>query len=221
MSTIATGIEKMQTLDASLCDREGQEMDAILARHRPSFLRNAFRYLGNAADAEDAVQDAMLLAYKHRDQFRRQARISTWLTAIVVNSARMQLRRRPRQTHVPISEEYGEQESYSFAERLSDRRPNPEEACRKMELAEQIAYFAAQLSPTLRRTFQMRDQDGLSIREVADILGVAEGTVKAQTARARAKLKRLMRKTLSGKHRQALGTDAPPVTPIRKLAQAE
>jgi transposase len=52
------------------------------------------------------------------------------------------------------------------------------------------------LSPTLRRTFQLRDVDGLSIRETAEILGIPAGTVKAQSARARKKLKQLMQRAL-------------------------
>jgi RNA polymerase sigma-70 factor (ECF subfamily) len=56
-----------------------------------------------------------------------------------------------------------------------------------------------QLSPTLRRAFQLRELDGLTIRETANVLGVAEGTVKAQLARARTKLRFLMRNSLGGR----------------------
>ncbi len=57
--------------------------------------------------------------------------------------------------------------------------------------------FAEELSPTLRRAFQLRDLDGLTISEAAQILGVVDGTVKAQVARARAKLTRLVRRALN------------------------
>jgi len=63
----------------------------------PSFYRCALRLLGNRADAEDAVQEALLAAHKHLHQFRGQSRMSTWLTTIVCNCARMQLRKQPRQ----------------------------------------------------------------------------------------------------------------------------
>ena len=77
-----------------------EEMNQALSRCRASFFRSAYRFLENPADAEDAVQEALLSAYKHIDQFRGEAQISTWLTAIVSNSARMQLRKRPRNIHV-------------------------------------------------------------------------------------------------------------------------
>src|ERR1700735_5750864 len=89
-------VDSTQRPNSSPCDGQRSEMDVLVSRYGPSFYRTAFRYLGNAADAEDAVQEALLSAYKHVSQFRRQARISTWVTAIVINSARTQLRRRRR-----------------------------------------------------------------------------------------------------------------------------
>lgn len=168
----------------------------ILSSGLPSLYRGAYRLLGNAADAEDAVQDALLAAYTHLDQFRGQSKMSTWLVAIVHNSARMQLRRRPRHVHVPLDEPIGEVEKYSAMQRLADRRPSPEDDYRNTELGRRLTHFQSQLTPTLRRTFQLRDIDGLSTREAARILGVPLGTVKAQSARARKKLRELMRRAL-------------------------
>jgi RNA polymerase sigma factor (sigma-70 family) len=79
-----------------------------------SFLPKRFSIPRQRADAEDTVQDALLSAYKHLSKFRGQARISTWLSAIVINSARMQLRRRSRQPHVPLDEQSTEQESHAL-----------------------------------------------------------------------------------------------------------
>jgi len=77
-----------------------QELTNIFVDRWQSLYRIAMRQLENRADAEDAVQDAFLSAYTHLDQFKGQARMSTWLTTIVINSARMKLRRRPRQVTV-------------------------------------------------------------------------------------------------------------------------
>ena len=83
-----------------------------------------------------------------------------------------------------------------MSERLADRIPNPEDECRKSELKARLRQLAAQLSPPLRKAFQLRDLDGLTTSEAANLLGVPDGTVKAQLARARAKLKQLMRRAL-------------------------
>lgn len=171
---------------------EIRQLTNVIASHRPSLTRIALRLVGNAADAEDAVQDAFLSAYTHLDQFKRQAQMATWLTTIVINSARMKVRRRPRQVHIPLDQQDGEQDHYPLSEILSDRRPSPEETCRTWELAERLTQASTRLSPTLRGTFQLRGVDGLSVRETAQAQGIPHGTVKARVARARKKLKQLL-----------------------------
>jgi RNA polymerase sigma-70 factor (ECF subfamily) len=186
-----------------LNDRTGlQAMEDILSHRLPSFYRTAYRFLGNAADAEDAVQDALLSAYKHLTEFRGQAQMSTWLTVIVKNCARMQLRRRPRHPHMSLDEPISEQQEYSVSERLADNRANPEDECQEAELKARLRELAAQLSPALRRTFQLRELQGLSVQETASILEVSEGTVKAQLSRARAKLTRSMRQGFASQRRK-------------------
>ena len=182
--------------------KTAQQLEQILASGLPPLYRRAYRILGNAADAEDAVQDALLAAHMHLHQFRGQAKISTWLTTIVLNSARLQLRRRARHVPVSLDESTGELQSVSVSERLADHRPNPEDECRESELSARLSQLHSQLSPTLRRTFLLRDVDGLSIRETARILGVPTGTVKAQSARARQRLKELMRHSLRPQSRR-------------------
>jgi RNA polymerase sigma-70 factor, ECF subfamily len=127
----------------------------------------------------------------HIDQFKGRAQMSTWLTAIVINSARMQLRRRSTQPLV-VQGETGSELCPSLAELVSDSRPNPEETYRKREIAEMLDLATSRLSPILRNTFQLRDVDGVSIREAARLLGVPPGTVKARTARAREKIRQVI-----------------------------
>src|ERR1700757_4916876 len=101
-----------------------RELQRVLSLSSASFYRRAFRLLGNSADAEDAVQEALLAAHKHLHQFRGQSQMSTWLTTIVSNCARMQLRKRPRQIHIPLDEQIGEDVVY---ESLADAGLSPEE----------------------------------------------------------------------------------------------
>ena len=190
-----------------------RQFDDALSRCLPSFHRRAFRYLGNAADAEDAVQNALLSAYKHLDQFKGGAQMSTWLTAIVINSARMQLRGRSRHVQASLDEQFGDEQGYSLSDQMADDRPSPEDVCRESELHEHVRQLLTQLSPPLRRAFQLRDLDGLTTQEAALILGVPTGTVKAQLTRARAKLRQLMRPSLDAKPTSALtGTPVSVVT---------
>jgi len=196
MQATETFIGSEPRLEVRIGERENREMQDVLSRCLPSFYRKAYRHLGNAADAEDAVQDALLSAYKHLHQFKGQSQMSTWLTAIVINCARMHLRKRPRQTHLSLDERFGEDQEYSLSERLAHSGPSPEDECRNSEMDRRLTQFTEQLSPPLRKAFQLRELDGLSTSEAAQILGVPDGTVKARVSRARAKLRRLMCRTL-------------------------
>jgi RNA polymerase sigma-70 factor (ECF subfamily) len=191
MSAIATFIEGEGAVRSGVFRERAQELDSVVSRYLPMFYKRAFRFLGNATDAEDAVQDALLSAYKHLGQFRGQAQLSTWLTTIVTNAARMQLRRR-RGSYLSLDEEQGE-DGLTFSEQLPDSRPSPEEVCSTAEARDRLVEGVKRLSPKLRQAFQLREIDGLSTKEAALILGVPEGTVKAQLARARAKLAGIIR----------------------------
>lgn len=189
MSAIQTLIEQQPEVRSNFLGEGSQELDRIVSRNLPMFYRMASRLLGNTADAEDAVQDALLSACKHLGQFRGEAKLSTWLAAIVTNTSRMQLRR--RRGHLSLEEQWGE-DGLSIAEQIPDGGPNPEEICSSARVRWRIINSVERLSPPLRRTFHLRDIEGLTNKEAALVLGVPVGTVKARLARARTKLSRIM-----------------------------
>jgi RNA polymerase sigma-70 factor, ECF subfamily len=172
-----------------------QALTDVIVSHSPGFHRIAVRHLNNVADAEDAVQDALLSALRHVQEFRGQAKMSTWLTTIVINSARTKLRKRSVKAQVALDQTDGQQ-TLALGNILPDTRPSPEEAFRKQEISRRLAGAVSQLSPILRRTFHLRDVNGLSIRETADFLGVPTGTVKARLARARMRLREVIRESV-------------------------
>ena len=151
--------------DADICVRSEQgagasqttvhEMEQVISQRLPFLYRSAFRLLGNDADAEDAVQDALLSAHRHLDQFRGQSQLSTWLVTIVINCARMKIRKRANKVHLSLDESTGECQDYVVAEALTDRRPSPEDDCLRSDFRARVLQFAARLSPKLRDTFQM------------------------------------------------------------------
>jgi RNA polymerase sigma-70 factor, ECF subfamily len=203
----ATALQLNPELSAVECyQSKVQELTHVITHHSARFRRIALGHLSNVADAEDAVQDALLSAWTHVHQFRGQATMSTWLTTIVINSARMKLRQRSAAVQLALDETDGQQD---FLEDIvSDTRPGPEEAYRVREIGETLAHATSGLSPTLRTTFQLRDVYGLSIRETADLLGVPTGTVKARLARARVRLRRVMGKSIRRKRVESCGCDA-------------
>jgi RNA polymerase sigma-70 factor, ECF subfamily len=179
-----------------------QELTNLIVHHSPRYHRIALCHLGNAADAEDALQDALLLALTHVEQFRGESKMSTWLTTIVINSSRMRLRQRSSPVRFILDESAGQRGS-SLADMVADTRPGPEDTYRMQKIAETLAHAISRLSPTLRTTFQLREVDGLSIREAAHVMRVPPGTVKARLARARTRLREEMRKSFRSRDAEA------------------
>ena len=104
-----------------------RQLEQILANCLPSLYRTAYRILGKTADAEDAVQDALLTAYTRPNPFRGRAETSTWLAIIVLICARMHLRRRSRHAHLSLDESSGELQPISVSGWLADDRSHPED----------------------------------------------------------------------------------------------
>jgi len=190
MQALQSCVEDQQGSMVQLREDGTQQLEDAVSRALPLFYRRAYRYLGNAHDAEDAVQDAFLSAYKHLDQFKGDAKMTTWLTSIVTNSALTHLRRKPRQPHSSLDEPLPQDPKRTLLDGLVDVRPNPEDECVKSDLHGHLIQFVEQLPPLLQKAIQLRDFDGLTTSEAAQLLGVPEGTIKARVSRARAQLKR-------------------------------
>jgi RNA polymerase sigma-70 factor (ECF subfamily) len=171
-------------------------LEQLYSRHSATLYNIALRKLGNPADAEDALQEGLLSAFKHFDQFKGNAQISTWLTSIVLNAARMQLRRRANRVFVSLDEHEGDN-GFAWTEMIADAGPDPEEILRRIQTREVLERFVAQLSPKIRLAFRLRVLEGLTTREAAERLGISEGTLKAQFFRACAQLTPLLRRTLA------------------------
>jgi RNA polymerase sigma-70 factor, ECF subfamily len=167
-------------------------LEDAISRYSPTLFRVALRRLRNIEDAEDAVQDALLSAYKHIDQFEGRSQLSTWLTTIVSNVALMKLRRYSRQEMLSLDQDQFS-EGAALARELKDARPNPEKICAQAEMDEKLRRALDQLSPKQRSAIQMCDLDGFSVREAAHALGISTNTLKSRVSRARGSLGVLLR----------------------------
>ena len=171
------------TLNELSADQE-IDLGGVASRYSPMLFRIAFRRLRNVEDAEDAVQDALLSAYKHIGQFEGRSHLSSWLTRIVINAAGSKLRKRPRQEIVSLDQAWGDGET-TLANELVDARPSPETICRQSEMEELLGRALADTSPKLSLAFQMREIAGFSTREVAGALKIKPSTLKSRVNRAR------------------------------------
>jgi RNA polymerase sigma-70 factor (ECF subfamily) len=197
MQKTESSIKSERHLDVCILEKEAQEMKDVLTRSMPSFYKRAYRYLDNAADAEDALLSACRLL----NQFKGQSKMSTWMTTIVINSALTKLRRRPHQIHMSLDDQFGEEPGYCVSDRLAHKRPSPEDECIKSDLHGHLMHLVEELPPSLNKAFQLPDLDGMTTSEAAHVLGVADVTVKAQVSRARARLKHMVGEALDSKLR--------------------
>jgi len=172
-----------------------QAVQALFTRyHRPLF-QTALRVLGNTEDAEDALQDALLSAYRNLKRFEGRSQFSTWLTRIVINAALMRRRSAKARPAVSLDEPPREDE-LPAAERFASRDLNPEQVFAGTELREMIKSDLAELSPLLRTAFVLREVEGYSTGEAAKKLGVTENTLKARLWRARHQLSERLKRRL-------------------------
>ena len=199
MQTLHSQIENEPNPAVHTWEQKTEELQDLVSRYLPLFYRRAYRYLRNPHDAEDAVQDALLSAYTHLDQFKGSAKMTTWLTSIVTNSALSYLRKRPRQAHASLDEPLPHDAGTCLADSLMDVRRGPEDECATSELNRYLMQFMAELSPSFREAIQLRDFDELTTSEAAHVLGVPESTIKTRVSRARSQLKQHVKLGLTRK----------------------
>lgn len=166
-------------------DKEAVEM--LFSRYQRPLFQTALRVLGNSEEAEDALQDGLLSAFRNLKRFEGRSQFSTWLTRIVINAALMRRRSAKSRPAVSLDEAPRENE-LPATERYADDAPNPEQVYAGTELREMIDSNLNELSPLLRTAFVLREMEGYSTGEAAKKLGVTENTLKARLWRARHQL---------------------------------
>ena len=154
--------------------------------------RNVFRIAQhitqNREDAEDVVQEAFLKAYSILGNFQGQSKFYTWLVRIAVNEALMKLRKRKTDKTVSMDEDV-ETEEGSMPREFADWSPNPEQLFGQSELGDILQKTIQGLPSSFRTVFVLRDVEGLSTEETAEMLGLSVPAVKSRLLRARLQLR--------------------------------
>ncbi|HUI73866.1 MAG TPA: sigma-70 family RNA polymerase sigma factor [Candidatus Acidoferrum sp.] len=164
-----------------------EAVETLFRRYQRPLFQTALRVLGNSEDAEDALQDGLLSAYRNLKRFEGRSQFSTWLTRIVINAALM--KRRSAKSRPAISlDEPPREDDLPATEKFADGGLDPEQVYASTELREMINENLDELSPLLRSAFVLREVHGYSTGEAAKKLGVTENTLKARLWRARHQL---------------------------------
>ena len=161
-----------------------QSFESIVEEYSGFVYNVAYRILGTQADAEDAAQDAFISAYRNFDKFRGDSTVSTWLYRIAVNASLMKLRKDRRRNFLS-------QTGYDDAELVSPIE-GPERAALNTELRERLEEGLAALPPQLRAAVVLRDVQGLSNDEAADVLETTVSSVKSKLHRGRVLLRKYL-----------------------------
>ena len=185
-------------------------------RHSKRIQHRIYGILGNWEDAEDALQDSMLKAFRHLDQFRGNCKFSTWLTTIAVNSALMLIRKR-RTGFLTSYSRTADGSDISESWDLPDNRPGPEHLCAGREMEELLRCAIQMLPGSHRTTFELYYARNYSTNKIAQALGISVGATKSRLLRARKTLRAslsdfgfstsypMLYPTPSNKHRMTMG----------------
>jgi len=161
--------------------------EQLVQRYSGIVFRVALHIARSHEDAEEIAQETFLRAFRYLNGFEERARISTWLTRIAVNAALLKMRGlRPTET-VTIGEESERDES--VPQQVADWRPNPEQLYSRLELSGMLRGALESLPSGYSEVFWLRDVEGFSIAETAEMLGISEPAVKTRLLRARLQLR--------------------------------
>ncbi len=149
----------------------------LVRRHRDRLWAVALRTLGDPDDAADALQDALVSAYRHAASYRGQAQVTTWLHRIVVNACLDLARRRQARPARSLA-----------TDPVADDPADPRDRLSERETAHEVLAALRALPAEQAAAVVLVDIEGHHVDEAADILGVAAGTVKSRCSRGRARL---------------------------------
>src|SRR5688572_20846243 len=162
--------------------------EELYRRFSPRMYAVCLRYAGNAEEAEDIVQEGFIKVFKKMDSFRSEGSFEGWIRRIFVNTAIEHFRRKNYLQPVTEKEENTVEGKYlSVLDSLAEK---------------DVIALIQQLSPGYRAVFNMYVIEGYTHKEIADILGISEGTSKSQLSRAKSVLQDLVKKFID-QHREA------------------
>lgn len=162
--------------------------EQLVEKHQSRVYTLAYRYMGNYADASDLAQEAFIKIYRSLGTYRGEASFQSWMYRLVTNVCMDELRRRGRARTVSI-EELMEGKKGLIMHRENTGSRLPEDAVIRRELQREVQNVLSSLSDEHRIIVVMRDIQGYSYEEIAEILHCSLGTVKSRLNRARHVLK--------------------------------
>ncbi len=178
--------------------RQGDQsaLGTLLTRHQGMLFNTALRMVSNRDDAMEVAQEAMLKIVQHIDNFREDARFTTWATRIAMNCAISRLRRRKIRRTQSLDAPMGHDPSAGsmVANLANPAEPGPAERVQHSDRLDLVRRAIDELEEPFRSVLVLRDVQGLEYEEIAQVLEIAKGTVKSRLFRARLAMRQIVRK---------------------------
>ena len=180
------------TIDLTALKRGDKQAFALMVdAHSDKIYRLALKMLGNEQDAEDVLQEVFIKAFKNIQGFEGRSKVSTWLYRIAVNESLMLLRKRKGVT-VDIDQEYETNDGELMPRQITDWCCLPEKELMSGETRQAIDLAIQSLSDANRAAFLLRDVEGLSTQDAAEVLNISESALKVRLMRARLALREVL-----------------------------
>src|SRR5579862_5645450 len=218
MNANSAQIAASNDLDLVHASKKGDAaaFEQLVKRYSPRLLRISQTVTHNREDSEDAVQEALLKAFQNLTDFREDSQFSTWLIRITVNQSLMKLRKQRTRKEVSLDEDF-EMDGDVLPLDVPDRTPGPEQLCWASELRDILIRTVEELRPILRTVFVLRDVEGLSIAQTAQVLNLSQAAVKARLWRVRLHLRERLNKYFDERTRVATEEFAPTSRMTKKI----
>ncbi len=178
------GLDDVEVVSVFLTGEE-RAFDELVERYQSRLLNFVYRTIGDRDRAEDLVQEVFIRVYRHLSRFDRTKKFSTWIYTIASNLAKNELRNRSRNPLVLFQTIKAKFEDEERPLQFEDTQSRPDDMYRKRHLREAVEDSVAKLPVHHREVFVLRELEGKSYEEIAEITGVNLGTVKSRLNRAR------------------------------------
>jgi RNA polymerase sigma-70 factor, ECF subfamily len=179
-----SGLDDAKVVQAFL-DGDSRAFTELVLRYQTRLLNFIYRTIGDRERAEDLVQEAFVRVYRHLHRFDQSRKFSTWIYTIASNLAKNELRNRSRNPLVLFQTIRKQWEADHRPLQFEDTSARPDDLFRKRHLRELVEWSVAQLPEHHRVVFVLRELEGKSYEEIADITRCNLGTVKSRLNRAR------------------------------------
>ena len=169
-----------------------EKFENLVREHQKSLYNIAFRMTGNAQDAQDLTQDALVRAYKAFDSYKFGTSFTRWLHRIITNLYIDQLRKKKRAPAIEYLDERIEVHDGTVSKEIKDVSFSPESVYLKTQMNEVLQKALEKISPEFRMAIILCDVEGFSYEEIANIMNTSIGTVRSRIHRARHSLRKLL-----------------------------